>query len=423
MPSMDAAGPTERPTLLVALPPEDQEPVIEELLSAGFNILEAHSPADLLNAAASGPPFSFAIVDACLAPRLMVSTIAEMRGTGREFAALYIAGPETFEAVQDAGVDPSDELVARPYTPDSLRWRIEAMVIRTGAEAGTTGDDVSVNRAALENLAGDCPIYAVFNPKGGVGKTTVAVNLAAMLQARKGRRVLLVDADTVTGHIALSLGIKKFRGFADSWASERPGDERESILHLATTHTSGVKVATLTADPLALADLDTHRLADALLEARGSVDAIIVDLHPSYTDMNLAIFAIATRILVPVTPDLPALRAAVQLVKVADQLGVRDRLSLIVNRANSGVSVGDIEKTVGLTAIAGVRSSGVLLVRAGNHGRTLVEAFPRERITADFDHLADRVLEVVGQRAVAPAPRQDRLRVGRLLGVATAAVH
>ena len=78
---------------------------------------------------------------------------------------------------------------------------------------------------------------------------------------------------------------------------------------------------------------------------------------------------------------------------------MRDRLSLIVNRANSGVSVHDIERTTGLKSIAEIRSAGMLLVRAGNLGKTLVEQFPREKVTAEFDHLADRVLQLVGAEA------------------------
>jgi len=209
----------------------------------------------------------------------------------------------------------------------------------------------------------------------------------------------------------MSLGIKSVRGIADTWGGELDTDAADPILSLATEHSSGVQVATLTADPLALPNLNAERVADLLLDARSAVDTLVVDLHPSYSDVNLAIFATATRILVPVTPDLPAIRAAVQLTRVAQELGVRDRLSLVVNRANSGVSVRDIEETTGMTSVAELRSAGMLLVRAGNVGNTLVEQFPREKVTADFDKLADKVLQLVGAgtatRAAAPsrAPR------------------
>ena len=66
----------------------------------------------------------------------------------------------------------------------------------------------------------------VFNPKGGVGKTMVATNLAAAIVA-KGQRVLLLDADTVTGHVPTSLGMDGVPTVVDGWRDERrrPGPD------------------------------------------------------------------------------------------------------------------------------------------------------------------------------------------------------
>ncbi len=72
---------------------------------------------------------------------------------------------------------------------------------------------------------------------------------------------------------------------------------------------------------------------------------------------------------------------------------------MVVNRANSGVSVEDMERTVGMPALALIRSGGLLFVRAANEGRTVIEMFPREKITEDFDRLADRVLGTPRGRA------------------------
>jgi Flp pilus assembly CpaE family ATPase len=103
-----------------------------------------------------------------------------------------------------------------------------------------------------------------------------------------------------------------------------------------------------------------------------------------------------------VTPDVPAIRAAVQLAGVASELGIRDRLALVINRANSGISIADMERTVDMPALALIRSGGLLFVRAANEGRTVIEMFPKEKITEDFDALADRLL---GTPVAAPAPK------------------
>ena len=104
------------------------------------------------------------------------------------------------------------------------------------------------------------------------------------------------------------------------------------------------------------------------------------------------------------TPDVPALRAAVQLRDVAVELGIREKLGMIVNRANSGVSVADMERTVGMPAEALIRSGGLFLVRAANEGRTVIERFPKERVTEDFIALADRLVGP-GKATVPTAPK------------------
>jgi pilus assembly protein CpaE len=212
----------------------------------------------------------------------------------------------------------------------------------------------------------------------------------------------------VTGHVATSLGLEHIRTVADSWRDELDGGPAENFTEMAAAHPSGLRVVSLTSSPLQTELLEPERVADSLTAARRSFDFIVVDLHPSYSGLNQEIFERADRILVPVTPDVPALRAAVQLREIAAELGIQDRLAMVVNRANSGVSVADMERTVGMTALALIRSGGLLFVRAANEGRTIVEMFPREKITEDFDALADRL---VGQPKQAEAAKNQAFRI------------
>ena len=228
-------------------------------------------------------------------------------------------------------------------------------------------------------------IVIVFNPKGGVGKTTIAVNVAAMLQTRKGQRVLLVDCDTVTGHVASSLGMENVRTVADAWTEDLNTGVAESFAEIASTHQNGVSVLVMAESPLHTEILEPKRVAEAITTACRVYDWVIVDMHPDYGPLNQVIFERADKIIVPVTPDVPAIRAAVQFREVAVELEIRDRLAMVVNRANSGVSVADMERTVGMPALAEVRSAGMLFVRAANEGRSAVERFPKEKVIEDIE--------------------------------------
>ena len=104
----------------------------------------------------------------------------------------------------------------------------------------------------------------------------------------------------------------------DAWTEDHDeGRSERSLIDIATQHQNGLTVCVLTASPLNTEILVPERVGDAIRAARRGFDFIIVDMHPSYSPLNQEIFERSDRILVPVTPDRPALRAAVQMRDVA----------------------------------------------------------------------------------------------------------
>jgi pilus assembly protein CpaE len=391
-----------RPAIVIALPQAERQPVLDELRGAGFEAIAIGAPDELEALLSARRDIAVAILDGESDLDRSLEYYGLLHEGNRKIPALMVMSPATLG--RTFGTSSADEFFTRPYTADSIRWRVEAMCIRSVTVDDGSGPIIQGGSMDVGDWSRRATVIAVFNPKGGVGKTTVATNLASALQLHQGQRVLLVDADTVTGHVTTSLGLEQFRTVADSWRDHADGGDLETLTEISTAHPSGLQVVSLTASPLNIEILEPRRVADAITASRPLYDFIVVDLHPSYSGLNKAVFETADRILVPVTPDVPALRAAVQLRDVAIELGVQDRLALIVNRANSGVSVADMEKTVGMPALALIRSGGLLFVRATNEGRTVIEMYPRERITNDFDALAERLVRTYAHHSAVGAP-------------------
>jgi pilus assembly protein CpaE len=393
-----------RPSVVIALPKAESEPVAAELRGGGFPTIAVQHPDELEALLASRHDIGVAILDGETDFDQSLEYYGLLRENGQAVPALMVVSPRTLErlAANPTASSVDDEYFTRPYSAESLRWRVEAMCIRSQTVDDGSGPVLQGGPMEADGWQRRATVVAVFNPKGGVGKTTVATSLASALQLRKGQSVLLIDADTVTGHVSTSLGVEEVRTVVDAWQDELEGGAPESLQSIASAHPSGLRVVALTSSPLHTEILDPVRVAEAIQVARRGFDFVVVDLHPSYSPLNQAIFETADRILVPVTPDVPAIRAGVQLSDIAAELGIRDRLALVINRANSGVSVSDMERTIDMPAMALIRSGGMLFVRAANEGRTVIEMFPKEKITEDFDALADRL---IGQPVLTSAPK------------------
>ncbi len=391
-----------RTAIAICLPADEYQAVGRELAEAGYDPVRIASPDDL-ETLLSERQVSLAILDGEADFDSSIEMYALLHEGQRDIPVLMVVSSDAVEHLSQAARSRvNGEFVTRPFSASSLRWRVEAMLIRAETMLiRSLGDEirtplVSEGSEIRQAVATIGQIVVVFNPKGGVGKTTMAVNTAAALQLRKGQRVLLIDCDTVTGHISTSLGMGQVPTLVGTWTRDLrtdPGFDRP-LVEIATRHANGISVLVMSSSPLHTEVLEPRRVAQAIALARDSFDWVIVDMHPDYGPLNQAIFAMADQILVPVTPDVPTIRAAVQFREVSCELQIRDRLALIVNRSNSGVSAGDIEKVVQVGALARVRSAGMIFVKAANEGRSAVELFPQARVVSDIEKLAGSLMAV-----------------------------
>ncbi|MFV9503121.1 MAG: ParA family protein [Oscillochloridaceae bacterium umkhey_bin13] len=250
--------------------------------------------------------------------------------------------------------------------------------------------------------AGRRRVIAVANQKGGVGKTTTAVNLAGEL-ARRGRRTLLVDADP-QGNATTSLGLAKNALLATTYdllldgnlAQVAVASGRERLDLVPTDQDlAGAEVE------LATVAQRERRMAQALAQA--PYDYIVVDCPPSLGLLTLNALCAADSVLIPLQCEYLALEGLAQLKATIERVreGLNPRLRILGvvmtmydGRTNLAQQVVDeVQRHFPRLIFRTLIPRSVRLSEAPSHGRLIAEYDPQSRSANSYAALADEVLQ------------------------------
>jgi chromosome partitioning protein len=234
-------------------------------------------------------------------------------------------------------------------------------------------------------------IYALANQKGGVGKTTTAINLAACL-AEAGQRALVVDLDpqanATSGLGARANGVSSYDLLDGAPLAElaRPTRFPNLALVPAKPDLAGAVVELARRD-----DADRY-LADALADATGDWDFVFLDCPPSLGPLTVNALAAADRVLVPVQAEYYALEGLAQLVEsvnlIRTRLNPRLRiggvlLTMVDGRTRLAADVSDeVRRHFGDLVFSTVVPRSVRLAEAPSHGLPAI-AYDRRSAGAD----------------------------------------
>jgi pilus assembly protein CpaE len=371
------------------------------LARAGFDVIGSEEAFEAALTERRAP--QLAVVDADLSPSVVRRVHQRLHEVGA-VPALILLGDEAGE-LDDLWL-PDDEFVVKPILPEALVFRLQALMIRAGSNAPATAETESAVIGGHDPASSR--VIAIFAPKGGVGKTTVSVNLAVALKIQTRHRVLLLDADVGVGNVTAVIDVPARRGMADIADSDPEywsGDAFETMV--AVHEPSGLEVLTWGFEPGDAERIGPDLLIAAVRWARGTYDFVIVDTHPGYDDRTVAMLSVANEILLTVTPEVGPLRNSAQFLQLAHELGIDDSIRVVANRANHGVAIKDMEGALGRPVLTTIVSAGATAVMAANAGTPLVLRFPKERISADIFRLA-RI--VSGAEEAGPAKQPERRR-------------
>jgi len=393
-------------TRIVLLGNAGSDPLIRILGHAGRTVTRVEDP-DLVAAAATD--HDVIILDAVPPPRTVAEMCRELRAVPELAQVPILAITSTDDVEERIGLleAGADDVMIRPIDERELDARVEALDLRhRRATELRPSTMVSTTRRPGRRL------IAVYSPKGGVGTTTVSVNVALAIAARDPDGVAIVDLTAMGGHVAVHLDMQPKLTIADL-IRDSQGLISPEILKSTylTRHEGGVLVLAgapgPTTSPL-MSGEDAIRILDGVLAA---VPTVVVDLGSHLDDHVIASLEAADDVVVVVTPDFPALKSVHSFFEYLVESGSKaSEPTVVVNEiyALQTLTPGDIENALGRRATVRIPYDPLLYLRAANQGTPVFAGAPTSQPARRFDQLT-AVLLGEDAPSLRPEPRRRGL--------------
>jgi pilus assembly protein CpaE len=262
-----------------------------------------------------------------------------------------------------------------------------------------------------------CQVVAVAGAIGGVGTTSIAVNLGCALAARDANSVVLVDLDLCLGDADV---------FLDTIPDYTLVDLAQNVTRLdftllkrsLTKHASGLY---LLPRPVRLEDVglvtpdDLQRVIGLL---RATFTHLVLDLSKGYSPIDMMALEMATQILLVTQLDLPCLRNVVRLMMSFGEMeGIAEKVKIVVNRVgldHGQITLKKAEETIGKEIFWQLPNDYRTMIEVRNNGVPLVEQFPKAAITHAVLAMAEVLSGGDAQAAEAAKKSSTSSMLGRL---------
>jgi len=315
-------------------------------------------------------------------PKKPDKTLRWAQGTKLEFPDMNIfvtsqdKTPELIISAMRAG---AQEFLSRPIDAKELKGAIQK-VIKTKEQ---------IKAQAPESGR----IISVFSKKGGLGVTTVAVNLGVALSQVASKKAALLDLDLQLGDISSFLNLSSTYSILDACNpdNEVDGVKLQSCM---TRHKSGVFVLAEPKNPLDSENISPSQINQILGHLQSMFSYVIVDTPHIFDSKTLEAFQLSDHIIIVTVPSIPALRATKKSLDAFRDLGYGpDKVKVIVNRATKKdkISTGEIKKTIHYQVSWVIPNNYKAAIESVDSGVPLVQDKGSSNVAKSISELADDI--------------------------------
>lgn len=268
---------------------------------------------------------------------------------------------------------------------------------------------------ALENtgtLTAKSKVILLFGPKDGVGKTTLAVNLAVKL-AQKNNKVVVLDCDFQSGDVNAFLGMNP-KSTVLELIQEQSNPNVDTIRQFLSLHLSGVNFLPNPHSPEYASSITARQVESIIAALRVYYDYVIVDAVSGFDDISASCIECASSILFVTGKDVPALHNAKKSLAVLGELSDKEKIRLIMGKSEGNrITQGDVSRVLGIPVWGVLPYDEKSAVTAANQGQPVVLGHPKSRISREISSMADRLEEMTTGVQIGKSRKKRGMLLGR----------
>jgi pilus assembly protein CpaE len=235
-------------------------------------------------------------------------------------------------------------------------------------------------------------VVTVFGAKGGLGKTTIATNLAVKL-AQQHKKVVLLDLDLQFGDVHIFLDIEPKDTIAEL-AQDVFAPNIDSVRSYMTVHSSGLHVLCAPKSPEYADVVSSERIQSLLSLLRSYYDYVIIDTASNFSDVTLTAIEASSLILFVTGLDISILKNSRLSMSILESLKQKDKVRIVINRAVevNTISVADVQHIIDAPILSRIPSDYMTAVAALNRGMPFVMSAPGGKLSMAIGDIANLLL-------------------------------
>lgn len=305
----------------------------------------------------------------------------------------------------------ADDYLIKPFQPEELVARMRIL-----ARRGKAMKIVSDMEKSDEKLT---TIVAVHSLRGGVGTTSIAVNLALAFSQIWAKKTLLIDAVLSAGQVAMMLNSKPRYTWEDFADIELKSIDDDLINEIASKHSGEFSFIAAPRSPIALDTFSDEFWQLVLTKLAKQYEFIIIDTAHDFADITIQMLNYASELVLVVAPEMSSLRAAMSTLDIYDKLGFSpEKVKLLLNSNSSiaGIRQTQIEKVLAHPVDFVIPYEPDEVIRAVNFGEPFLLKNPDLTISTKIEDMAYILTHDVHKNLPPAAPTDAWKRVTNRLG-------